>query len=142
VFRLEASDAAAWFVYDSAQGCAPASWLSLKDAAGTEIAIGNPILHCCALAECGTCRPEVVCQTGWTTPGLPATRTWDATLFPPGHCGADQTACVMERACAAPGRYEAHMCAHRMVNDQDQLSCVDVPFDLPAAAPVLGTIPQ
>jgi hypothetical protein len=139
-FRLEASDAAAWFVYDSGQDCTPPGWLSLRDAAGSEIAIGHTTLHCCTLAECGTCQFDVVCQNAWTTPPLPVSRSWDGTMFPVAHCGANQTACAMKSACAPAGRYEAHMCARRIVNDQDQMTCVDVPFDLPAAGPVVGTV--
>lgn len=142
-FRLQASDGAAWYVFDSAQGCAPVGWLSLRDLAGNEIAIGNPTEHCCTLAECADCSfQHVVCQTGWTTPALPVSRSWDATLFPPGHCGTSQTACVMDRACAPAGQYVAHMCARHAPDLQEQVTCVDVPFDLPAAGPVVGTLPQ
>ena len=123
--------------------CAPAGWLSLKDAAGSEVAIGNPTLHCCTLAECADCSfQHVVCQTGSTMPALPVSRSWDATMFPLDHCGASQTACAMERTCAPAGPYVAHMCARRTADLQEAMTCVDVPFDLPAAGPVVGTLPQ
>ena len=141
-FRLEASGGAAWFATDSGQDCAPPNWLSVRDAAGNEIAIGNPTLHCCTLAECATCSfDQVVCQAASMTPALPVSRSWDAMMFPLGVCGASQTACAMAKACAPTGRYSARMCARRSHDLQELVTCVDVPFDLPAAGPVVGTLP-
>ena len=104
VFRFEASNTAEWFVVDSAQDCIPANWLSLSDAAGSEIAIGNPILQCCTFAECSTCLfDQVACRNAWLTEGLPVSRTWDATMFPIERCGSNQTQL----------RDGESMCAHR-----------------------------
>jgi len=142
-FRLEAPAGATWFAADSGQDCAPPSWLSVRDAAGSEIAIGNPTEHCCTLAECSDCSfQHVVCPAAWTTTAVPVSRSWDATMFPLDHCEASQTACAMQRACAPAGRYVAHMCARRTSTPQEEMTCVDVPFDLPAAGLVVGTLPQ
>lgn len=142
VFRLEAPTGAMWFAVESGQDCAPPSWLSVRDVAGGEIAIGNPTEHCCTLAECADCSfGHVVCPAASTTPAVPVSRSWDATMFPLDHCGTSQTACAMERACAPAGQYVAHMCAYHIPNSSEQMTCVDVPFDLPAAGPVVGTLP-
>ncbi len=142
-FRLQASDGAAWFVVDSAQGCAPAGWLSVKDAAGSEIAIGNPTEHCCTLAECADCSfQHVVCQTGWTMPALPVSRSWDATMFPLGSLrGQSDRVRDGESVRSRRTIRRTHVRAP-YGQRRDEMTCVDVPFDLPAAGPVVGTLPQ
>jgi hypothetical protein len=138
-FRLEAADTSAWFVYYSGQSCTPPSFLSIYDATGTEVAIGSEpdAGPCCTYRLCGSCRFDVVCA-GWTQGPLPVTRTWNATMYPPGTCGG--LACVSELACAPPGSYTARMCASRNGDNQQETACVDVPFDLPRSTPVTGVL--
>jgi hypothetical protein len=141
-FQLEADDPSGWFFVDSGQDCIPPNWLSIWDVMGAEVPIGNPMLHCCNLADCATCSfQQVVCQNAWSTEPLPARRTWDVTMFPPSKCGPSQTACVMDRTCTVPGSYLARMCGSRIVNDQEQMTCVDVPFNLPTGSPIVGVLP-
>jgi hypothetical protein len=141
-FRIDAPDRSGWFVIDSGHDCAPPNWLAVyRD--GNEIAVGNPDLRCCTFANCSTCSVEdVACDAAWQTFPLPATVTWKGTLFPRGTCGANAKACVMDEVCAPPGQYTAHMCAGQYDDvGQQHITCVDVPFELPASGIVIGTLP-
>jgi hypothetical protein len=145
-FVLDARDRTGWFASDSGQDCSPPNWLSIHDASGTEIAIGNPDLHCCTFADCASCSfGSVVCAAAWQTLPLPGTRTWDGMMFPRGTCGESAKACVMAKTCAPAGRYTARMCARRYGDAgqplEQPLTCVDVPFDLPDNGTVAGTLP-
>jgi hypothetical protein len=94
--------------------------------------------------KCATCSFEdVSCENAWQTFPLPATRMWDGQMFPQGSCGANATACVTNKTCAPLGQYSARMCGRRYVDGgQEQITCVDVPFGLPATGTVVGTLPQ
>jgi hypothetical protein len=136
-FRIDAPDPNSWFVVDPFQD--GPSWVSIHDAVGSEI----QIRQLCTLASCGSCQFDVICGAAFTTSQVPVALTWDGTMFPHGHCGADAKACVMEdTTCTPPGHYDARMCAYRNRNLNEPATCVDVPFDLPASAPVVGTLPQ
>jgi hypothetical protein len=134
VFRLEAPDPSAWLAMDAFDD--NPGWLSLHDAAGVDVFMR----HYCISASCGSCAFDVLCEAAFTTDPVPTTRTWDGTIYPLGHCGANATACVGDVACALPGHYDARMCAER-TTDPNEGACVDVPFDLPASGPVVGTLP-
>jgi hypothetical protein len=145
-FLLDAADRAGWFAIDSGQDCNPPSWLTILDAAGAEIAVGNPEQHCCTFANCATCSFEdVVCGGAWQTLALPVARTWDGMMFPRGTCGATPKACVTAKTCAPVGRYTARMCAGRYRDGgqplEQPVTCVDVPFDLPGDGAVAGALP-
>jgi hypothetical protein len=133
-FRIDAPDPSAWFVVDPFQDSP--NWVSIQDAVGSAV----EIRQLCTLASCGTCQFDVICGAAFMTLPVPVTLTWDGTMFPHGHCGADAKACLMEDTCAPPGHYDARMCASRNFNEP--ATCVDVPFDLPASGPVVGTLPQ
>jgi hypothetical protein len=141
IFRLGVGDPTDWFIRDSGQGCAPASWLSISTAAGQPVSIGYPETPCCQLRTCATCQFDVLCQTGWMQMALPVTRTWDGTTFPAGTCGTSALACVSDKTCAPAGSYKAHLCAFHRAGDVEQTECVDVPFDLPRDTPVVGNLP-
>jgi len=145
-FVVDAPDRTGWFVVDSGHDCQPPNWLAIYDQAGQELAIGNPDLHCCIFPNCSTCSfEEVACDNAWQTDSLPANRTWQGTMFPKGgNCGT--STCVSGEVCAPQGHYTAHMCAHHWLASGgpvlgQPLSCVDVPFDLPASGTVVGMLP-
>ena len=142
-FRLDSAERLGWFVIDSGHDCTPPNWLSIYDSMGNELAVGNPDLHCCTLANCRTCSfDDVACENIWQTLPLPASRTWDGMIFPRGSCGASGTACVMGKTCTPPGEYHARMCARHYVNEQEQMTCVEVTFTVPATGTVLGNLQQ
>jgi hypothetical protein len=136
-FRLEAPDPTAWFAVDSGTDCQPHNWLYVLDANGLEI----QTFQCCTYGRCDTCT-GIVCQNAWTGDALPASKTWDGTVLPMSQCGATGTACVGGPTHAPAGHYQAKMCAYRGSDMSVAPVCVTIPFDLPASAPVVGTLPQ
>jgi hypothetical protein len=78
-----------------------------------------------------------------------ATETWDGTFFGSSTCGASGAPCVAP-TCAHPAKYTAVMCASANPSPDSgtgcagvtaaKQTCVEVPFDYPPAAPVVGTL--
>jgi hypothetical protein len=127
--------------------CPSRPWLTIRDSSGAAITLDNlckPSCDTCQVTTCHQCPP--------TEPAGPegATGTWDGTFFEPSRCDpASPTGypCA-DRRCAPAGRYTAVMCATAPVQTASgptcpsgTPTCVEVPFDYPAAAPVVGTLP-
>jgi hypothetical protein len=137
-FQLEAPDPTAWFAVNSFTDCSPHNWLYVLDASGSEI----QTFECCGVDYCDVCGAGPVCQAAFTGDALPASKAWDGTVLPTSQCGTANKTCVITRTCALAGHYQAKMCAYRGSGPTGDPVCVTVPFDLPASAPVVGTLPQ
>jgi hypothetical protein len=143
-FRLEAWRPNGGTPQDYCSDCSGS--VAIRSAGGQAIDQGN----FCGV-DCSTCK-IVPC------PAIPVCRpqhlpidglqySWDGTYFEPGVCGA-QMQC-QKPICAAPGsHWIATMCASPSSDPNSGLvctssapkQCVDVPFDYPSAAPVVGVL--
>lgn len=128
--------------------CPSRPWLTIRDSSGAVLALDSlcrPSCDTCQVTTCGLSCPP----TGPAGPNG-ATQTWDGTFFELSRCGPanpDGMLCA-DRRCATAGRYTAVMCATPPVQTasdpacpSETPTCVEVPFDYPAAAPVVGTLP-
>jgi len=139
-------------------------WLSIFPAGGTTPL--NVTRSC--ITTCDQCQPIACGATSRANPGLdsgagaPAdpvacippqpvkvegeTYTWSGVLWEPSKCGAFGYSCLNQVCGTPPGKYVARMCANRRTSDagfctyDPTPTCVDVPFDYPAAGVVEGTL--
>jgi hypothetical protein len=123
----------------------------------TILANGQPLVlqqPTCATSCSGRCEP-VACPTNCLlTPSGPVTGptlTWDGSTYPLSKCGQG-TECYSGLVKAPAGKYVARMCATpgtlTMANaagatctPTGPTACVDVPFDYPSTATVVGHLP-
>lgn len=147
---LVATSGGARYCADPPDGCSGADWLTLLPAGGTPITIDST-----CTPDCGVCQPvacPAVCAAPSEVPDTGERRMWSGNEFVSGRCGpAGTTACV-DRSCAPAGSYVARMCGYAEIASGPSTgactaattmpTCVDVPFDWPAAAgtTVRGTI--
>jgi hypothetical protein len=131
--------------YCAGMGCG-ADWLTLKTATG-EI-LGRSFL--CGV-DCSDCSskpcPPIACILPDHLKPEGATLTWDGTYFASATCGAAKQ--CSQAACVAAGTHlVATMCAYPSIGPDGGFgcmgantpNCVDVPFDYPPPAPVVGVI--
>jgi hypothetical protein len=131
--------------YCAGAGCG-GQWLSIKTAAGETL---DRFFLCgvtCSDCSARPCAP-MACMLPGHLPPEGATETWDGTHFASGTCGAAMQ--CSRAACVAAGSHlVATMCAYPNTGPDGGFgcmgsptpNCVDVPFDFPSAAPVVGII--
>jgi hypothetical protein len=126
--------------------CVSCGWLTIKSEDGMPIDEAGWCQVDCSGCTNRLCPPVVECpNTAFPAAGL--TQTWDGTHYDPGTCGSN-VAC-RARTCANSGsHWIATMCAYPGVVSDGGVAClstgpahcVDVPFDYPSPAPVVGTL--
>lgn len=135
---------------DQRSPCDPQGNISIQDEAGRPVPISLPYcpFTCNAICAPPPCLP-IVCQpVGSAFTG--EQRIWDGQLFAMSTCGMN-TGCYQARHAPA-GRYLAVMCATpgRLTGGDGGpascqatgvRTCIEVPFDFPSAAPVIGHLP-
>ena len=143
-FRMEATGGA-WSVYGGGgdPGC---DWLTVTSAATSSVALNAAYPPPGLDLDCRDCTsswpiPIGCARYGADLVGAPLEKRWDGSYDAPGSCGAPARGCVTP-SCAPSGSYLARMCA--CPGDFGAAcaspTCVDVPFDYPTAAPVVGLL--
>jgi hypothetical protein len=143
---FELKGAPGWWVTQSTLDDVPSdNWLSVYCECGSQIDLAPTVST--TSRDCRSC-PEVwseaVGHTSWALPPDGQTHVWDGTYYQPGTCG-ESLQCVTPQ-CAAPGHYQAQMCACAPANlaqgHCSKMSCVYVEFEYPANGPVAATLPS
>jgi hypothetical protein len=136
------------FCVGSPSGCG-GTWLTINDPNGKPI---NPDLPFCTLDCAGCVReicPPIACAFSQPLLSAGIDSTWSGESWQSSDaCGADG---CLARSCAVPGRYTAHMCGYSLTAADGSITecqttasktptCVDVPFDYPGTASVVGAL--
>ena len=135
---------------DQRSPCGADSHITIRDEAGLALTISLPYcpFTCNAICAPPPCVPVDCASTGSAYTG--EQRIWDGQMYAMSSCGMN-SACQQVRH-APPGRYVAVMCATpgRLTGgDGGPLSCqatgartcIEVPFQFPSPAPVIGHLP-
>jgi hypothetical protein len=136
---------------DQQSTCDPQGHISIQDEAGRPVTVSLPYCPfiCNAICAPPSCPPPAACEpTGSAFTG--EQRIWDGQVHATSTCGMNTT-CYQARF-APPGHYLAVMCATpgRLTGGDGGpptcqptgvRTCIEVPFDLPSAAPVIGHLP-
>jgi len=141
-----AKESALWCM--GAPGGCSSTWLSIRDSAG-DMAIANNCGTPCDTCQTLGCPNLCQVPSELDTAGL--TQTWDGTYFTAGTCGASATSCL-DQHCATAGSYTAEICGFANpapdaglgctgAASTTPLTCVEKPFDFPASAPIVVTMP-
>ena len=135
-----------WCLGQPAGGCS--GWFDLRNSVGS-LELGG---YC--RVSCGTCTfeecPPIYClgPTELTDQGV--TQSWDGTYVTSSTCGASATTCDLT-TCAV-GQYTINVCGFPNPDPSSpdgcyqapsttNSSCVSVPFEYPAIAPIVVTMP-
>ncbi len=142
-FTLESAVPGAWWVQLGDEACGyEKTWLRIREPdSGTEFPLVHP-----QVADCSTCALASVPVDCQFVPLADAgtTLAWDGTYFAPCMCGEGLATACVESEQAPPGMYEAVMCGcgdPQSSGECTPQTCVDVPFQFPSAAPVIGVLP-
>jgi hypothetical protein len=129
------------------QSCST-GWVSIRDASGNLVNRSNLCQTSCDTCNMTLC-PPLFCALPSPMLAAGAIETWDGTFFESSTCGANGRPCVA-KGCAHPAKYTAVMCAAANPSPDSgtgcsgvtavQQTCVEVPFDYPPTAPVVGTL--
>ena len=134
--------------------CADGDQFGVLDGSSNALTIGLS----CGMTDCSTCLstpcPPGSCHFSSPISAAGMDFTWDGTAYARvTGCGNGGIAVACYSAhCAPPGHYVARMCAYELPPSSDDgtqvcelhasstPTCVDVPFDYPPAAPVVGVL--
>jgi hypothetical protein len=143
-FQLKAPGGGSWCL---GQGCST-EWLQIRDAAGSSMILSNSCQSTCEACQMLGC--PAICVLPQKMPAAGTTKTWDGTSFSIGTCGPNAMSCL-NKQCAPAGKYVAVMCATASTAPDASLACsssttvkqtcVEVPFEYPSSAPVVGALP-
>jgi hypothetical protein len=131
--------------YCTGMGCG-GTWLSIKTAAGEELDRSFFCGVTCSDCLAKAC-PPIACILPDHLKAEGATESWNGTYFFSSTCGGSMH--CSQPACVEAGAHLiATMCAYPSTDPDAGFgcmssttpNCVDVPFDYPAAAPVVGII--
>jgi hypothetical protein len=118
-------------------------WLNIMSASNEMMLISKPCVTMCD--DCMPIACPAICIAPQPVKPGGERLTWDGGFWQESSCGAG-SACF-QKACAAPGRYKAHMCAARRTSDAGPFcmpsvtpTCVDLDFDYPSATTVEGML--
>lgn len=131
--------------YCAGTGCG-GTWLSIKNPKGEPIERGFACGVSCDGCMLQPCAP-MACIMPHHLPYQGESETWDGTYFAQSTCGAG-IQCEQQQCVAAGSHLVATMCAYPSTSPNAGFGCVgsamprcvDVPFDYPAAGPVVGII--
>jgi hypothetical protein len=143
-FQFKAPGGGTWCL---GQGCST-QWLSIRDSSGKSLVLSNYCSSTCEACQMVGC--PAICAMPQPMPAAGTTTTWNGAVFSSGTCGSNAMSCLDKR-CAPAGKYVAVMCAAAVSSEAGDLlcantfdvkpTCVEVPFDYPSSASVVGTIP-
>jgi hypothetical protein len=126
--------------------CQP-GWFTVLSPNGTPLLGGSICGTDCATCVTTPC-PPLPCMFPTPVPPEGVQATWSGAYFTEETttCNGQSTACARKR-CAAPGHYTVRMCAYARQDDGGALcttvdtpTCVELPFDWPSTATVIGTV--
>jgi hypothetical protein len=135
---------------DQTTGCGLDTHISIVDAAGAVVGMSIPW---CSTVCSSPCMPSPCPGIACISQGLPVKTMefqWDGSAVTTSTCGNKMT--CYQPGFVTAGHYVAHMCATPgtiapadggalpTCTATGAIECVDVPFDLPATSPVVGTL--